>query len=226
MSDPQDISEDEALAAEYVLRLLDAEAEQAFAARLRDDPGLQARVHAWEASFADMAADLPEVAPPKSAKASLMRKIDPPAPARRWGLGWLFAPTLGALAIVLALVVLPVLRTPGFDPAFHASLASEDGSVRIEAGYAPDGMLFKVIREAGAPAPGRDFELWVIGPEASAPVSLGVVPAERETTFEIPADIAALIDGGTLAISNEPEGGSPTGAPTGEILAAGGFFDV
>jgi anti-sigma-K factor RskA len=44
--------------------------------------------------------------------------------------------------------------------------------------------------------------------------------------FEVPAAIAALMRGGILAVSDEPEGGSPTGAPTGDILATAPFADV
>lgn len=228
MSDPRDISEDEALAAEYVLRLLDAEAEQAFAARIEVEQDLQALVRYWEAEFAAVAEGQPEVVPPASVKASLMEEIaGPVAPsASRWGLRWLSIPLVFAAALVAVFAFAPLLRAPAFDPTLHASLASADGAVRIEAGYSPTGMLFKVIREAGAPKPGRDFELWVIGRNATAPVSLGLVPVGQEITFEIPPDVAALIEGGTLAISDEPAGGSPTGAPTGDVLATGVFFDV
>ncbi|MEM6407576.1 MAG: hypothetical protein AAF700_04075 [Pseudomonadota bacterium] len=44
--------------------------------------------------------------------------------------------------------------------------------------------------------------------------------------FEITPEIAAFIDGGTLAVSDEPAGGSPTGAPAGSILATDEFFDA
>lgn len=228
MSDPQDISEDEALVAEYVLRLLDAEAERDFEKRLADDAGLRAQVHFWEAEFASLAEDLPEIAPPASVKAGLMAEITAPTPrpVRHWLLGWLAIPTLLVMSLIAVLVFVPFLRAPNFDPAYHASLASADGTVHIEAGYAPDNRLFRVIHEAGEPQSGRDYELWVIGEGAPAPVSLGIVTTGREVTFEITEDIAELIKGGTLAVSDEPAGGSPTGAPTGDILATAVFFDV
>ncbi|WP_349360692.1 anti-sigma factor domain-containing protein [Stappia sp.] len=232
MSDHQDMPEDEALAAEYVFRLLDAEASRAFEARLAAEPRLRALVHFWEAEAAGLADDLPEVAPPPAVKAGLMARLageTQQAPVARrawWSWRWVALPSLVAVAVAAFLVFAPMLRGPAFDPAFHATLISADGAVRIEAGYAPDGSLFKVIPEQGAPRPGRDFELWVIGEGADAPVSLGVIPVDRESLFEISPEIAALIEGGTLAVSDEPEGGSPTGAPTGEILATDAFFDV
>lgn len=234
MSDLQDIPEDEALAAEYVLRLLDADAEQAFAARLQTHPDLRAHVQFWEAELATMAMDLPEDTPSPSVRAKLVAELGGEAvrPRRGWAWGrgwawnWLAFPAMAAVALAAFLFFSPMLRGPAFDPTHHATLISQDGGLHIEAGYAPDGNLFKVIPEQGRPATGRDFELWVIGADAPAPVSLGVIPADRESLFEITPEIAALIDGGTLAVSDEPAGGSPTGAPTGAILALDEFFDA
>ena len=38
--------------------------------------------------------------------------------------------------------------------------------------------------------------------------------------------VAARLAGGTLAVSDEPPGGSPTGAPTGEVLAAAPLVEL
>lgn len=55
-----------------------------------------------------------------------------------------------------------------------------------------------------------------------APISLGVLGDEPLTTVTPDAQAAALFGGGAaLAISEEPVGGSPTGAPTGDILGVG-----
>lgn len=232
MSDQQDIPQDEALAAEYVLRLLDAGEAQAFEARLQREPALQAQVQFWEAELAAIAGDLPDEHPSASVKSAILAKIEGTGTAARrgwsWGQswGWLGFPGLVAVAMAAFFIVTPLLREPAFEPTLHATLISDNGAVHIEAGYAPGGNLFKVIPEQGAPAAGRDFELWVIGPEADAPVSLGVIPVDSVSLFEITPELAALIDGGTLAVSDEPEGGSPTGAPTGAILATDLFFDA
>ncbi|MEM9971515.1 MAG: anti-sigma factor [Pseudomonadota bacterium] len=228
MSDRQDMPEDEALAAEYVLRLLDADEARAFEARLSTEPDLRAHVVFWEAEFAELSDDVAEVSPPPSLKTRLLAEVagDGAKAKRTRAWGWFALPSLAVAAVAAFLVVSPILRGPVFDPTLHATLISADGAVHIEAGYSPDGNLFKVIPEEGAPAAGRDFELWVIGAGADAPVSLGVIPADQESLFEITPEIAALIDGGTLAVSDEPEGGSPTGAPTGAILATDEFFDA
>jgi anti-sigma-K factor RskA len=228
MSAQKEIPEDEALAAEYVLRLLDAEEAQAFEARLSAEPELRAQVAYWEAEFAALNDDVAELAPSPALKSRLLAEIsgDSGKPKSRFGWRWFAFPSLAVAVIVAFFVVSPILRAPVFDPTLHATLISADGAVHIEAGYSPDGNLFKVIPQEGAPAAGRDFELWVIGAGADAPVSLGVIPADGEILFAITPEIAALIGGGTLAVSDEPEGGSPTGAPTGAILATDEFFDA
>jgi anti-sigma-K factor RskA len=231
MSDRPDISpdlppDDQTLAAEYVLRLLDEAETRAFERRLADEPALRAMVSDWEEEFSALAKEVPEVAPPPRVKSGMLGKLTGRKPDRWWRTGWFAIPSAVALALVAFVLITPVLRGPAFEPTLHASLATTDGALVIEAGYSPNGSLFRVIREAGGPAPGRDLELWVIGEGADAPVSLGVIPADQQTTFEISPEIAALIDGGILAVSDEPVGGSPTGAPTGDILATGAFFDV
>ncbi len=228
MSDHQDIPEDEALAAEYVLRLLDAGAEQAFEARLQVEADLRAHVQFWETEFSTLTDEVPSEAPSPSVRARLIAELsgEKTSERRGWTWNWLAFPALAALTLVAFFSLSPMLRGPSFDPTLHATLISEDGTIHIEAGYAPNGNLFKVIPEQGMPAAGRDFELWVISPNADAPVSLGVIPADKESLFEITPEIAALINGGILAVSDEPEGGSPTGAPTGTILATDEFFDA
>ncbi|GLO71006.1 anti-sigma K factor RskA [Phaeobacter inhibens] len=228
MTDQQDISDDEALAAEYVLRLLDADTERAFDARLQAEPDLRLLVQFWEAEFAALVTDLPESVPSPSVRSKLLAELSGAKTGanRSWIWNWLAFPGLVAVAVAAFFVFSPMLRAPAFDPTFHATLISDDGTLHIEAGYAAEGDLFKVIPELGSPAHGRDFELWVINADADAPVSLGVIPADRKSLFEITPEIASLIDGGTLAVSDEPKGGSPTGAPTGAILATDEFFDA
>jgi anti-sigma-K factor RskA len=68
---------------------------------------------------------------------------------------------------------------------------------------------------------GRVPELWLI-PPGRAPRSLGLVSIDKAHTVEVPADLrAALAAGSVLAITLEPPGGSPHGAPTGPIIAKG-----
>lgn len=228
MTKAPDMPEDDALAAEYALRLLDDEGARAFEARMARDPALAARVRAWEAMLAEMAEDLPPVPPPARVRARLMAGLSGAAAPRRmvprWR--WAWAGGMAAAALALLLVVAPTGRGPVFDPVQGATLLSADGALRIEAGLAPDGNRLRVVRAEGGPRPGRALELWLIAAGAEAPLSLGVLPERRETILVLDGAMAALVAGATLAVSDEPAGGSPTGQPTGDVLAAAALGEV
>jgi anti-sigma-K factor RskA len=64
------------------------------------------------------------------------------------------------------------------------------------------------------------LELWAILP-GQAPISLGVLPDSETARILVPAALRSQAAQFTLAITDEPLGGSPTGGPTGDVLAAG-----
>src|SRR5687767_11202980 len=64
----------------------------------------------------------------------------------------------------------------------------------------------------------NSYELWML-PEGRAPVSLGLLPGTGNAALPLDAEaLAVLAQTMTLAVSLEPAGGSPTGAPTGPVL--------
>ena len=67
--------------------------------------------------------------------------------------------------------------------------------------------------------PGHSPELWLL-PKGGAPIALGVVGADAPIRLPM---AHAVGDAGrrTLAVSIEPLGGSPTGQPTGPVVATG-----
>ena len=72
--------------------------------------------------------------------------------------------------------------------------------------------------EAG---PQQSYELWLIPKEGDAPLSLAVL-GRLDARLIVPAGHRARLQvGATLAVSVEPAGGSPTGAPTGPVILAG-----
>jgi anti-sigma-K factor RskA len=102
---------------------------------------------------------------------------------------------------------------------------AEDGSMRILASYdAADGALL-VRRERGTPPPVRVLELWLIAGGA-APVSLGVLPHADDVRLDTAEGLRPQLDSGIFAISDEPLGGSTTGAPTGAVLATGAITSL
>src|SRR5437870_3893171 len=69
--------------------------------------------------------------------------------------------------------------------------------------------------------PAQSYELWLLPAEGGAPISLAVVGA-LDARFQLAASHAQrLRAGGKLAVSVEPAGGSPTGAPTGPVILVG-----
>ena len=78
-----------------------------------------------------------------------------------------------------------------------------------------------VVNPVGMDARGRTPELWVI-PADGKPRSLGVVPEKAAASMTVrPEHREMLAEGATLAVSLEPEGGSPTGQPTGPVVMTG-----
>ena len=106
-------------------------------------------------------------------------------------------------------------------PALAASVAAEDGSLRVAASFEPGAEVVRVRLEAGAPPEGRVLQLWLL-PDGGqgAPESLGVLP-EGEGMLPVPERLREAVAGGVLAISDEPPGGSPAAGPTGTVLATG-----
>ena len=222
---------DDLLAAEYVLGVLPVD-ERQIASRRIDTEAVFARiVDGWEVHFAPMAAAYPEIEPPASVKAALDSRLFAPAAAApaqtRPGLWsslafWrgLAAAAIAALAIYIAV---PYFNPPVGQPRARlvASLAADGSDVKYLAVYDAARHEVSLSHVSGERASGKDFELWMIEGK-NAPVSMGVIPAGATTHLIIsPAVQQKLAQGAVLAVSLEPAGGSPTGQPTGPVVAAG-----
>jgi anti-sigma-K factor RskA len=75
--------------------------------------------------------------------------------------------------------------------------------------------------------PGKNYELWLVSDRFKSPRSLGLISDEEFTQRTQLANYDAItINRATYAVSLEPEGGSPTGAPTGPVLYSGKLLQV
>jgi anti-sigma-K factor RskA len=75
--------------------------------------------------------------------------------------------------------------------------------------------------------PGKVYELWLVSDRFKSPRSLGLIGNEEFTQRPQLANYDAVtINRATYAVSLEPEGGSPTGAPTGPVLFHGKLLQV
>jgi anti-sigma-K factor RskA len=199
---------EDALAAEYVLGVLDAAERAEVSARVKRDPAFAARVADWEGRLAGLNDGFDE-APAPALLPQIEARLFPKAAPRR-GFGPVFGWLSGALvATAVALVSVATLAPPRADPV--ARLATADNRLAYQVTHF--GGSLQVRRVAGVAAvEGQVHELWVIGPGAS-PVSLGLLQ-DQPLVVAYPVPPA----GNVLAVSIEPEGGSPTGQPTGPVI--------
>ncbi|MCV0394780.1 MAG: anti-sigma factor [Rhizobiaceae bacterium] len=229
----RELEGDEALAAEYVLGVLSADERKEVARRVGAEPAFARLVDEWEVRLADLGAAYQPVEPPAGVTTAIDRALFASAVSpvnERSGI-WTslafwraaaFAAIVG-LAIAIAIPLLSPAPAPVAAPErLLASLSADGSDIRYVALYDAGRGAVSLSHESGQKAAGYDFELWVIEDGDAAPVSLGVIPdgatAELSLTEEHRRHVA---DGGLFAISLEPAGGSPTGAPTGPVVAAG-----
>jgi anti-sigma-K factor RskA len=206
---------DDALAAEYVLGVLSLSERAEAEARIKRDPGFAARVTAWEGRMAGLndgfdEAPAPDLLP--RIEARLFPKPDSPGPAaparRRFGLnlGWLSGVVVATVLTALTVAILAPPRATQL-----VTLATADNRLSYEVSHFGD--TLRVTRVAGQPAAtGQVHEFWVIAPGAS-PVSLGLL-RDQPLVVDYPTPPAGFV----FAVSVEPDGGSPTGQPTGPVI--------
>lgn len=233
--------QDDALAAELALGLLEGDEAQAAVARLSSDPAFAQLVRDWQERLAGLADGLTPVMAPARARQRIRETLghgaaplsQPAGSAARapWWRGPVGAILgLGAVAALAAVLWLPGLQGTAppsgaptettTAPAYQAQLATEDDSLRVAARL--EGRALEVALERGAAAEGRDYEVWWIGTDGSAPVSLGLVPRSGQARLALPEGLEPG-DGIQIALSDEPAGGSPTGQATGPVVAIAGL---
>jgi len=185
----------------------------------------------WERRLAVLADAVPPITPPPRVWARITARLGldaspaTPEPPTRW---WRRVGVWRALAAVgfvatLALGVLQLARppAPAAAPIVVVLAGSDAKPALIASASRNDRFLTLKAVGSAAPAPGRVFELWAL-PQGGAPKSLGVIPpgAIVHMPLAAPAD-ESLTNIPALAVSLEPPGGSPTGAPTGPVLYSG-----
>jgi anti-sigma-K factor RskA len=229
MTDVTDMPDDDrdGRAAEYVLGTLPLEERLAFEVALADDPVLRQAVAQWSARLQPLADSVAPVTPPAALRARLLAGIAPPLPPGRrpfnmirW-LAWTFglSALAGAAAIALVFVFTPRPQEVGGYALLHRTDSAAHDVVAFQIDKQRRDMV--ILANAVAPQAGHDYELWVL-PPGKPPLSLGVVKAGAREERALPAAAAGdMTDFANLAITVEPLGGSPSGAPTGPIVFVG-----
>ncbi|WP_263263860.1 anti-sigma factor [Pseudomonas sp. RIT-PI-S] len=218
------------LIAEYVLGVLTREERDQVAAMATRDPVVQAAIAAWEDHFADWLNQVPAASPPPHVWQAIEAQLFPgDTPLRQERSGWWYRLgfwrwSTAALAIGLLAAVFTLMQPQGEPQTATATLArleQSDGDVLFAATVQPGGRSVLFVPTRSAFWQGHSAQAWVIAGDGK-PHSLGLLPANAAAVLPVPSELAAtLADGAVLAVSLEPVKGSPTGQPTGPVIAKG-----
>jgi anti-sigma-K factor RskA len=227
MSDTPDhsgVPDDELLAAEFVLGVL-AGTDRAAAQRLLErDRNFARMVADWEQKLAPWAGEVEEVAAPPQVWDSIVASLPAQTAA---GAGWwqnlAFWRGLSLATGALAAACIGALIYLGSAPQKSPLVAGLDGGGQHHFVATIDiarGSIAVVPASFSVDAT-RVPELWLI-PADGKPRALGLLRADRAVSITIPPElIAQTVSNAVLAVSLEPPGGSPTGLPTGPVIASG-----
>ncbi len=242
MSDDQDL---DALAGEFVLGTLTPEERASVGRRRIRERALDQAIRAWERRLGPLAETGREVAVPAAdalfadieaklgvqAGPAAIAKPQPPAATaeiivlqrrvRRWQMGSLLS---GAIAASLATVIWlrPPLQAPQQPTNFVAVLQKDAASPGFLVSVDISTRQMTVRQVAADKLSGKSYELWLINDRFPAPKSLGVV---KDSGFSRGVTLASyspeVVETSLYAVTLEPEGGSPTGGPTGPVVFKG-----
>lgn len=224
--------------AEYALGVLDAVDRAAVAAEIERSPAAAQAVEHWQRLLVPMAQASEEIAPPSHVWARIQSTLgwtsqpDQPGPYQRprdgtawwdslrWWRGVALATGTAALALLLFILVPRPAPTP--QTYLTATLQQNNGAPGWTVTVDLRGARAILVPAAPLALPtGRAPELWLI-PPGGRPLPVGMIA--RDTSSTLPLDTALLSQlsrAGTFAVSVEPPGGSPTGQPTGPVIAQG-----
>lgn len=250
MSDvpPPDVRDDDLpdmTAGEFALGLLDGEARAAATRRVLAEPAFARAVEQWRLHLAQLFDLWPEMSAPDllarierslyGAPATGVAALPARAPSRIWpGIAALSSVAAAGLLVLLFTRPLPVPPPPQppATPRIVEAVPTLVASITPTAKGTPLTVVYDArvgslrLTQASLADAKRAAELWVI-PAGGTPHSLGLLEARGGTALTLsPANRALLAAGATLAVSLEPLGGSPTGLPTGPVVATGALSRV
>jgi anti-sigma-K factor RskA len=229
MTDREDI---DMLAAEYVLGTLDPDMRRTVDERRSHEDDLNAAIADWEKRLSPLNAHYPDEMPSRDLFPAIRARIEGARAQAdniveidllkrklaRWRIGT-FA--TGALAASLMVAVLVSdFATPVQDRQFVAVFHRDDTQPAFVMSIDLDTRAV-IIRPVSATLPeGKTYQLWIASDQLGpAPKSLGLLEnASVPTTRSLGEFDPALLRNATFGISLEPEGGSPTGRPTGPAI--------
>ena len=235
--------DDNALAADYVMGLLDHAEQAAAERRLTEDAAFARAVSAWRERLADFDATADAVVPGAALWTRITNTIETTSAAtasaprrptlwdniRFWratGMAGTFAALLFAVVAIAALSTSQQLRDDlaaltQRKPLYVAVLVNDTTK---EAGAIvnafADGRVEMIpLKPIEVPA-GRTLQVWTLWDRAIGPKSVGLTGQARTLQLDLQS-LPKTIQDQLFEITLEPEGGSPIGRPTGPILFKG-----
>lgn len=230
MSDEHSTADENTLiAAEYVLGVLDAAERRVVHTRLARDPALRAEIEYWEERLGGLASEIEPIDPPPQVWTNIETAVAPAVRHRLWEnlVFWRWtaigSATLAA-ASLLAMVYLARIASP--DAGLVAKLDTTGGQASFVATIDSRSEGLTIVPASVPDLDNRALELWLIAP-GDRPRSLGLIEPGQPVHITVPADLRQRVAvQSTLAVSVEPLGGSPTGRPTGPVIASGKLTKV
>jgi anti-sigma-K factor RskA len=229
-----------ALASEYVLGTLRGAARDRFEFVRMTNPNVESAIHYWESQLNNMAIDIKPIAPDKDVWDSIEKRLgfrsddfapidritdvgpnenipsdlpDKPSANQPWKMLSGFAVAASLVLAILFYQSETAVDMPTSIAVFSNAEAQTLWSVEVK-----EDKLFIRSTQNLPQLPNNDYQLWIVPASGQAPISIGLLQQSGGFELAKPEMFDDIIIA-ALAISLEPKGGSPTGAPT-EVLYA------
>ena len=212
------------LAGEYVLGTMTGSVRRNFERMLKEDILLRRAVEDWDWRLNPLVDALPPTKPPRRVWRKIKRDVHKSREAglafwnrvNFWrGIG-LAAASFALFLIFKPIQLIPPETVPQYVIMFMDSTSKVAWYLRIEENSR--NLLVKAITPPSI-ATDKDHELWLLLPGGQAPRSLGLLPQTGLSKLIIEqSEVPEFLRATGLAVSVEPQGGSPTGTPTGPVI--------
>lgn len=238
-----ELDDDDTLAAEYALGLLEDAQVMAAERRSAADSTFANRVRYWQRTFAELDTTANLVAPSDDLWERIAARLAGPEPQgaqmratrskRPWRTAWIGdiwdsltfwrATALAtSFASILLAVGLGVSMWRGSDtPVFVAILMTENSNepAALVNTFADGRAELVPLREIAVPE-GRALQIWTLWDRTVGPRAIGLAQATRTMSLNL-SNLPSTGPNQLFEITLEPKTGSPTGRPTGPILMKG-----
>jgi anti-sigma-K factor RskA len=236
--------ERDALAGEFVLGLIEGAEFEAATRRFETDREFATSVEAWRRHFAALDATATPITPSSQLWSRIEAGLAAPAlasaptaaaPSRRaapaprgsrladwWNslFVWRGAAFAGALAtLLLAIGLVGALDRARRQPVMVAVLMTDASVAAAVVHTFADGRVEMLPLQSIHVPEGKALEIWTLWDRAIGPRSVGLIERARSTPLRL--DNLPLGKDQLFEITLEPATGSPTGRPTGPIIAKG-----